>query len=142
MSKIWRKLPYSQAEYLTRTDFGSQISISISLQNVFQIHIQVKRLKGTKKGKKTPESLTCRFCPNDLPKTQKHLEICDGTKFERRGVWVSEVMGRVIFWRRMTQKITHKTATVTSTPEVHLSDAPGGGSGCIQLDRVDYPINK
>ena len=41
---------------------------------------------------------------------------------------VSEVMGTVIFWRRMTQKKTQKTATVTSTPEVHLPDAPGGGS--------------
>ena len=60
--------------------------------------------------------------------TQDHLEICDGTKFERRGVRVSEVMGRVIFWRRMTQKMTQKTATVTSTPEVHLPDAPSGGS--------------
>ena len=37
-------------------------------------------------------------------------------------------MGRVIFWRRMTQKMTQKTATVTSIPEVHLPDAPGGGS--------------
>jgi len=63
-----------------------------------------------------------------LPETQEHLEICDGTKFERRGVRVSEVMGRVIFWRRMTQKMTQKTATVTSTPEVHLPDAPSGGS--------------
>ena len=45
-----------------------------------------------------------RFCTNDLPETQEHLEICDGTKFERRGVRVSEVMGIVIFWRRMKQK--------------------------------------
>ena len=28
----------------------------------------------------------------------------------------------------MTQKMTQKTATVTSTPEVHLPDAPSGGS--------------
>ena len=38
------------------------------------------------------------------------------------------MMGRVIFWRRMTQKMTQKTATVTLTPEVHLPDAPSGGS--------------
>ena len=37
------------------------------------------------KGKKTSESLTCRFCTNNLPETQKHLEICDGTMFE--GQW-------------------------------------------------------
>ena len=36
-------------------------------------------------------------------------------------------MGRVIFWRRMTQKMTQKTATVTSIPEVHLPVAPCGG---------------
>ena len=97
------------------------------------------------KGKKSSEGLTCRFCGNNLPETQEHLEICDGTKFERRGVRVSEVMGRVIFWRRMTQKMTQKTATVTSIPEVHLPDAPCGGSpnysGCTQVNRVDY-INK
>ena len=85
-------------------------------------------VKMNQKGNRTPESLTCRFCTNNLPETQEHLEICDGTKFERRGVRVSEVMGRVIFWRRMTQKMTQKTATVTSTPEVHLPDAPSGGS--------------
>ena len=34
-------------------------------------------VKMTQKGKKTPESLTCRFCANDLPDTQEHLEICD-----------------------------------------------------------------
>ena len=99
-------------------------------------------VKMNQKGKKASESLTCRFCANDLPETQEHLEICDGTKFERRGVRVSEVMGRVIFWRRMTQKMTQKTATVISIPEVHLPDAPCGGStnysGCIQVNCVDY----
>ena len=35
--------------------------------------------------KKTPESLTCRFCANDLPETQENLEICDGTKLESEG---------------------------------------------------------
>ena len=63
-----------------------------------------------------------------MPEIQEHLEICDGTKFERRGVRISEVMGRVIFLRRKTQKMTQKTATVTSTPEVNLPDAPSGGS--------------
>ena len=105
----------------------------------------IAMVKMNQKGKKSPEGLTCRFCENNLPETQEHLEICDGTKFERRGVRVSEVMGRVIFWRRMTQKMTQKTATVTSIPEVHLPDAPCGGSpnysGCTQVNRVDY-INK
>ena len=85
-------------------------------------------VKMNRKGKKTPESLICRFCANNLPETQEHLEICEGRKFERRGVRVSEVMGRVIFWGRMTQKMTQKTATATTIPKVHLPDAPCGGS--------------
>ena len=48
-------------------------------------------VKINQKGKKSSEGLTCRFCENNLPETQEHLEICDGTKFERRGVRVSEV---------------------------------------------------
>ena len=88
----------------------------------------IAMVKMKQKGKKTPEILTYRFCKNDLPETQEHLEICEGTKFERRRVRVSEVMAWVIFWRRMTQKMTQKTATVTSTPEIHLHDVPSGGS--------------
>ena len=56
------------------------------------------------KDKRPTESLTCIFCANDLPETQEYLEICDGTKFERRGVRVSVIMGRVMFCKRMTQK--------------------------------------
>ena len=85
-------------------------------------------VKMKQKGKRTSESVTCISCANDLPETLEHLNICHGTVFERMGVKVSEVMGRVIFWRRMTQKMTQKMATVTSTPEVHLPDAPSGGS--------------
>ena len=84
-------------------------------------------VKMNQKGNKPSESLTCRFCADNVQETQEHLEMCTGTEFERRGVRISEVMGRVIFWRRMMKKMTQKTATVTS-PEVHLPDAPRGGS--------------
>ena len=63
-------------------------------------------VKRNQKGEKTPESLTCRFFVTESPETQEHLEICDGTKVESREVRVSEMMGRVIFWRRMTQEMT------------------------------------
>ena len=56
-----------------------------------------------------------------MPETQEPLKMCEWTTFERRGVRISEVMGREIFWRRMMKK----TATVTS-PEVHLPDASCG----------------
>ena len=60
-----------------------------------------------------------------MPETQEALKMCEWTTFERRGVRISEVMGREIFWRRMMKKMTQKTATVTS-PEVHLPDASCG----------------
>ena len=101
---ISKDCPYPIVEYISDIDRSRCIAM----------------VKMNQKGKKSFEGLTCRFCENDLPETQEHLEICDGTKFERRGVRVSEVMGRVIFWRRMTQKMTQKTATVTSISEVHL----------------------
>ena len=41
---------------------------------------------------------------------------------------VSEVMGRVIFWKMMTQKMTQKTAALTLIPNVYLPDAPSGVS--------------
>ena len=84
-------------------------------------------VKMNQKGNKPSESLTCRFCADNVQESQEHLEMCTGTEFERRGVRISEVMGRVIFWRRMMKKMMQKTATVTS-PEVHLPDAPRGGS--------------
>ena len=72
--------------------------------------------------------------------TQEYLEICEGTKFERRRLRLSDVMGRETFWRRMTVKMT-QMPTVTSRPEVHLPDAPCGGSpnysGCSHVNCVD-----
>jgi len=41
--------------------------------------------------------------------TQEHLELCDGTAFERRGLDLSDWRGKLEFWRRMTKKM----ATVT-----------------------------
>ena len=46
----------------------------------------------------------------------------------------------------MKQKMIQKAANVTTIPEVHLPDAPCGGtsnySGCTQVNRVDNKINK
>ena len=41
--------------------------------------------------------------------TQEHLELCDGTAFERKGLDLSDWRGKLEFWRRMTKKM----ATVT-----------------------------
>ena len=94
-------------------------------------------VKMNQKGKRSYECLTCRFCNSNVLETQEHLEICEGTKFERRGLRLSDVMGRVIYWRKMTVKIMTQMATATSIPEVHLPDAPCGGSpiycGCSHV---------
>ena len=51
------------------------------------------------------------------------MAIYDGTKLGRSGVRVNKVMGRGIFWRRITQKrtqkMTKKTAEVSSIPKAH-----------------------
>ena len=93
--------------------------------------MDIAMVKTNQKGKKPSESLTCIFCVNDLLENQEHSKNFDGTKFERKGVRVIESQtGREIFWSRMTQmmtqKITQKTANVTSIPEVHLPEAPCG----------------
>ena len=95
-------------------------------------------VKMNQKGKRSYECPTCRFCNSNVLETQEHLEICEGTKFERRGLRLSDVMGRVIYWRKMTVKIMTQMATATSRPEVHLPDAPCGGSpnysGCSHVN--------
>ena len=48
-----------------------------------------------------------------IKRMQEGSKSKDRVDLERRGMRVSEVMGRVIFWRRMTQKMTQKTDTVT-----------------------------
>ena len=78
-------------------------------------------VKMNQKGKISYECLTCRFCNSNVLETQEHLEICEGTKFERRGLRLGDVMGRVTFWRRMTVKMT-QMATVSRFPSSARSD--------------------
>ena len=48
----------------------------------------------------------------------------------------SYIMGRLILWRRMTKKMTQKTAAIISIPKIHLPDPDY--SRCIEVNRVDY----
>ena len=35
----------------------------------------------------------CRLCSQDSDETQEHLQLCEGTKFERRGLDLSDWRG-------------------------------------------------
>ena len=58
------------------------------------------------------DNLTCRYCATSAQESQEHLEVCNGTEFERRGLGMESFMGKVTFWRRMTVKM-RQMATAT-----------------------------
>ena len=69
--------------------------------------------------------LSCRFCPrvpnpisedqdqnreviqNYPDETQEHLEICEGTENQRRGLDMSNWQGILKFWRRMSTRLSN-----------------------------------
>jgi len=51
----------------------------------------------------------CRLCSQDSDETQEHLQLCEGTKFERRGLDLSDWRGLLDFWRRMKIKMAAVT---------------------------------
>ena len=64
----------------------------------------IKRVKVY--NKRSFNNLSCRFCDDNIEETQEHLEGCRGCEFERRNFTMRHWKGRVIFWRRMTTKIS------------------------------------
>ena len=58
--------------------------LSLSNCRIFFRYISrcIAMVKMNQKDKRTSESLTCRFCASNLPKSQEHFKIFDGTKFE------------------------------------------------------------
>ena len=54
--------------------------------------------------------LSCTLCSSNLEMNQEHLEICEGTVHERRGLDMGTWRGLLDFWRRMIKKLE---ATVT-----------------------------
>ena len=63
------------------------------------------------------ELLTCLLCiaftndwaSLDSDETQEHLQLCEETKFERRGLDLSDWRGLLDFWRRMKIKMAAVT---------------------------------
>ena len=78
------------------------------------IRIRAYAIKGVKmnqKGSYTAD-LNCRFCTTNVPESQEHLEICAGMEFERWGLDLAERDGVLMFWRRVTVKLS-KLAVAT-----------------------------
>ena len=52
--------------------------------------------------------LSCSFSKGPMEESQEHLEQCPGCEFERRKISMRNWRGQLIFWRRMTARITDK----------------------------------
>ena len=78
------------------------------------IRIRAYAIKGVKMNQKGSHKadLNCRFCTTNVPESQEHLEICAGMEFERWGLDLAERDGVLMFWRRVTVKLS-KLAVAT-----------------------------
>ena len=72
------------------------------------IRVRAYAIKGVKMNQKGSHiaDLNCRFCDTDVPETQEHLEICAGMEFERWRLDLTVREGQLMFWRRVTVKLS------------------------------------
>ena len=71
------------------------------------MRVRARSIKGVKvNNKRSFNNLSCRFCDDDTEEMQEHLEECRGCDFKRRNLTMRNWKRRVIFWRRMTTKIS------------------------------------
>ena len=64
--------------------------------------------------RRTGRTLDFRFCDSHSEESQEHLEICEGTEYERRGLNLTGWFRLLNFWRRMCRRLTtNTTAAVT-----------------------------
>ena len=56
--------------------------------------------------KRSHKDLSCHFCDLGPTENQEHLEECDGFRFERRGLNLDSLLGKVRFWGRAVVKLT------------------------------------
>ena len=76
-------------------------------QSRIWMRYRARMIKGVKMNTKSSfENLNCRFCNTNTPETQEHLQICGGTWFERRGLHMAGWRDLLLFWRRMTVKLS------------------------------------
>ena len=65
----------------------------------------IKGVKMNQKGSHIAD-LNCRFCTTNVLETQEHLEFCAGMEFERWRLDLTEREGQLMFWRRVTVKLS------------------------------------
>ena len=71
------------------------------------MRVRARSIKGVKvNNKRSFNNLACRFCDDETEESQEHLEECSGCDYERRSQKMTTWRGKVIFWRRMTIKIS------------------------------------
>ena len=68
----------------------------------------IPKVKGTHK--QSYEDMSCTLCTSEEEMSKEHLESCEGTEHERRGLNMGTWRGLLDFWRRMMKKLG---ATVT-----------------------------
>ena len=71
------------------------------------MRVRARSIKGVKvNNKRLFNNLSCRFYDDETEESQEHLKVCRGCDFERRTLKMTKCKGKVIFWRRMTTKIS------------------------------------
>ena len=71
------------------------------------IRYRARAVKGVKANRKRSwkKNLECRFCDNKILETQEHLEECGGLSWERRGLKLDTVEGKINFFKRVEKKL-------------------------------------
>ena len=66
--------------------------------------------------------MSCDLCTSNEEMNQEHLETCEGTEYERRGLNMMNWKGILDFWRRMTSRLQNsnkpKPKLAAATDEV------------------------
>ena len=75
-------------------------------QSRIWLRYRARAINGVKmNSKNSHNNLSCRFCNSSLQESQEHLEECEGTNHERRGLDMGTWNGLLVFWKRMTAKM-------------------------------------
>ena len=71
------------------------------------IRYRARAIKGIKANHKRSwtNNLECRFCDSGILETQEHLEACGGLSWERRGLKMDTVGGKINFFKRVEKKL-------------------------------------
>ena len=99
--------------------------LSLPMSRIW-IRVRARAIKGVKINFKNSfrGNLRCRLCTSNVNESQEHLEKCEGTAFERRGLrglGAGYWRDLLLFWRRMRVKMATVTQERVHQDEI-LSD--------------------